>query len=186
VQWLGEFQVLACIPLSSSVPFKDVADIAGVPEAQLCRVVHMTATAGFLQQPQPGHVAHTPLSAPFVTKPSFLDAAMFLSETVAPTALQMGVATRRFGHSHRPNESAYNVAFSTSSTFASICEQRSKLQRQWPAYLHYTAGDIDASVTEVLTRLDWLSLGKVTVVEVCPVHILLTDCCLFIGHQTNI
>lgn len=158
--------MLACIPLRSSVPFKDVADIVGVPEAQLCRIVHMTAAAGFLQQPQPGHVAHTPLSAPFVTKPSFLDAAMFLSETVAPSALHMAEATQRFGHTHRPEESAYNVAFNASATFASIYEKRSKLQRQWPAYLHYIAGDIDASITEVLTQLDWRSIGKATIVEV--------------------
>jgi hypothetical protein len=166
VQWLGEFQVLACIPLSSSVPFKDVADIVGVPEAQLCRVVHMTATAGFLQQPQPGHVAHTALSAPFVIKPSYLDAAMFLSETVAPSALHMAVATQRFGHTHRPEESAYNAAFNTSATFATIYEKRSKLQRQWPAYLRNLGGDTDLSITEVLSQLDWSSIGKATIVEV--------------------
>ena len=171
LQWLGEFQVLACIPLNSSVPFKDVADLAGVPETQLSRVVRMTATTGFLLEPQLGHVAHSPLSAPFVTKPSYLDAAMFLSETAAPTALQMATATQRFGHSQRPNESAYNVAFNTSGTFASAYDQRPKLQRQWPAYLRYGTGDVDASVTDILTRLDWLSLGNAFVVEVSlPPH----------------
>ncbi|MCJ1251841.1 hypothetical protein MMC30_009079 [Trapelia coarctata] len=166
LHWLGEFQVLACIPLSGSVPFKDVADLTGVPETQLCRVVRMMATAGFLHEPHLGHVAHSALSTPFVTKPTFLDAAMFLSETAAPTALQMAVATQRFGHSQRPNESAYNVAFNTSATFASACEQRPKLQRQWPAYLRYGTDDVDASVTDILTRLDWLSLGNASVVEV--------------------
>lgn len=47
LQWLGDFQVLACIPLKGSVPAKDVADIVNVPELQLCRIVRMTATAGF-------------------------------------------------------------------------------------------------------------------------------------------
>ena len=158
--------MLACIPLSGSVPFKDVAELAGVPETQLCRVVRMTATAGYLHEPQPGHVAHSALSAPFVTKPSFLDVAMFLSETAAPTSLQMAVATQHFGHSQRSNESAYNVAFNTSVAFASACEQRSKLQRQWNAYLRCGTGDVDASVTDILTRLDWLSLGNASVVEV--------------------
>lgn len=124
------------------------------------------ATVGFLREPQPGHVAHSALSAPFVTKPSYLDAAMFLSETAAPTALQMAAATQRFGQSQHANESAYNVAFNTPATFAGACEQRSKLQRQWPAYLRYGTGDVDASVTDILTRLDWLSLGNVFVVEV--------------------
>ena len=166
LHWLGEFQVLACIPLSGSVPFKDVADLAGVTESQVSRVVRMTATAGFLHEPQPGHVAHSTMSAPFVTKPSFLDAAMFLSEIAAPTALQIAVATQRFGHSQRPNECAYNLAFNTSATFASACERQSRLQRQWPAYLRYGTGDVDASITDILTRLDWPSLGNTSVVEV--------------------
>lgn len=158
--------MLACIPLNGSVSCKDVADLAGVPETQLCRIVRMTATAGFLCEPLPGRIAHSPLSAPFVTKPSLLDAAMFLSETAAPAALQMAMATQRFGNSQRPNESAYNVAFNTSTTFANTCEQRPKLQRQWPAYLRYGTGEADANLTDILTRLDWLSLGRASVVEV--------------------
>ena len=126
----------------------------------------MTATAGFLHEPRPAHVAHSTLSAPFVTRPSYLDAVMFLSETAAPAALHMAAATQRFGQSQRPHESAYNVALNTSVTFASMCEQRSKLQRQWPAYLHHAMGDVELSITDVLTCFDWLSLGNATVVEV--------------------
>lgn len=126
----------------------------------------MMATAGFLHEPQPGCVEHSALSAPFVTKPSLLDAAMFLSESAAPTALQMAAATQRFGHSQRPDESAYNIASNTSTAFASACEQQSRLKRRWSAYLRYGTGDVDTSVTDILTRLDWLSLGNTSVVEV--------------------
>jgi hypothetical protein len=80
--------------------------------------------------------------------------------------LQMEVATRRFGSSQQPNESAYNAAFNTSATFASVYKQRSKLQRQWQAYHRYVSGDADSNITDVLTRLDWLSLGNASVVEV--------------------
>lgn len=166
IHWLGEFRVLACIPLQGSVPFKDVAELVGVPDTQLRRIVRMTATAGFLHEPRPAHVAHSALSAPFVTRPSYLDAAMFLSETAAPAALHMAAATHRFGQSPRPHESAYNVALGTSVPFASMCEQRSTLQRQWPAYLPHAMGDVELSVTDLLTCFDWLSLGNATVVEV--------------------
>ncbi|KAL3470935.1 histidine phosphatase superfamily [Aspergillus californicus] len=166
LQWLGEFQVLAYIPLNSSVPIKDLADLTGIPETHLLRVLRMTATAGFLQEPQTGHVAHSALSAPFVTRPCYLDAAMFLAGTAAPSALQMATATQRFGPSLRTNETAYNVAFNTSATFASSCEQRSKLQRQLPAFLQYGTGDIDGPVTDLLSRLDQLRRGNISVVEV--------------------
>ena len=165
LRWLGEFQVLACIRLRGSVPAKDVADLAGVPETELCRVVRMMATAGFLHEPEPGHIAHTALSASFVTKLSYLDAAMFLAETAAPTALQMAAATQRYGHSNRPSECAYTLALNTSQTFQSACEERAKLHRQWSAYLQYT-GDMTDSVIELFSRLDWHSLGKACIVDV--------------------
>ncbi|KAL9066490.1 MAG: hypothetical protein Q9161_007553 [Pseudevernia consocians] len=106
LKWLGEFQVLACIPLGGSIPAKEVADLAGVPETQLCRVVRMTAIAGFLHEPRPGHIAHTALSAPFVTNLSFLDTTMFLAEIAAPTALHMATATQRHGHLESPSDKA--------------------------------------------------------------------------------
>lgn len=137
-----------------------------MPDTQLRRIVRMTASAGFLHESRPAHVAHSALSAPFVTRPSYLDAVMFLSETAAPAALHMAAATRRFGQSPRPHESAYNVALNTSVTFATMCEQRSTLQRQWPAYLRHAMGDVELGVTDVLTCFDWLSLGIATVVEV--------------------
>ncbi|KAL4935852.1 hypothetical protein BDV06DRAFT_233903 [Aspergillus oleicola] len=166
LQWLGEFQVLACIPLTGSVPIKDVADLAGVPESHLSRMVRMTATAGFLQEPQPGQVAHSALSAPFVTKPSYLDAVMFLAGTVAPAALQMPAATQRFGPSLRPNETAYNLAFNNPATLASTCEQQPKLQRQWPAFLRYGTINTEDRVTDLLSRLDHFRRGNISIVEV--------------------
>ncbi|KAL4975326.1 histidine phosphatase superfamily [Aspergillus desertorum] len=166
LQWLGEFQILACIPLSGTVPIKDVADLAGVPENQLSRIVRMTATAGFLHEPDPGHVAHSALSAPFVTKPSYLDAVMFLAGTVAPSALQMPLATQRFRQSLCPDETAYNLALNSPATFASTSEQRPKLQRQWPAFLRYGTNDTDDRVTDLLSGLDHFRRGNISVVEV--------------------
>ena len=166
LQWLGEFQVLACIPLDRSVPFKDVADISGVPEAQLCRVARMMATAGFLHEPRPGQVAHSLLSAQFVTHPAFLDAAMFISETAAPAALKMSSATKEFASSDRAYQSSYNIAFDRSISFARCFEQRPKLQRQFTAYLSAVNIDEDAGVQDVLMQLDWRSLGDATIVDV--------------------
>lgn len=158
--------MLACIPLHGSVLIHDIAELAGVPEIQLYRIIRMTVTAGFLQESPPGQVAHTALSARFVTKPSYLDAAMFLAETAAPAALHMAVATQRFGTSPHPNESAYNLAFNTSDTFTTSREQRPRLQRQWPAYLRYAMEDVEDAVTDILSGMEQLRQGNVTIVEV--------------------
>ncbi|KAI0403082.1 hypothetical protein F4802DRAFT_572995 [Xylaria palmicola] len=166
LRWLGEFQVLAFIPLHGSVSTQDVADLAGMPEAHLSRVVQMTVTAGFLRQPQPGQVAHTALSASFVTNPSLLDAVLFLSEVAAPTALQMAAATQNYGISQRPDETAYNLTFHTPNAFSNAYEQRPRLQRQWPAYLRFGMGDFEASAINILSQYPWNVLDGATVVEV--------------------
>ncbi|RYP41562.1 hypothetical protein DL767_000904 [Monosporascus sp. MG133] len=168
LRWLRSFQILPCIPLNDSASLKDVADLAGVPEAQLSRVVRMTATAGFLHEPQPGLIAHTALSASFVTQLSYLDAAMFLAETGAPAALQMAAATKLQGQPGGPNDAvtAYAVAFNTSQTFPVACDQRKKLQRQWLAYFRCSV-DVEETVPEILGRLDWIRVGNACVVDVC-------------------
>lgn len=147
------------------MPAKEIADLAGVEELMLCRVAHMTATAGFLHEPRPGHIAHTALSAPFVTNLSFLDATMFLAETVAPSSLQMPTSTQRHRERAASTDSAYSVAFGTSQPFHSACIDRSKLQRQWSSYNRFT-GDVDTSLNELLGRLNWRSLGSACIVEV--------------------
>ncbi|KAI0841391.1 hypothetical protein F5Y06DRAFT_285499 [Hypoxylon sp. FL0890] len=168
LRWLGDFQVLACIPLNDNAPIKDVADLTGVSESQLARIVRMTATAGFLREPRPGFIAHTALSARFVTQYSFLDAAMFLAETGVPAALQTSVATRFQGQPGRPSDAMtpYSIAFNTSQAFSLACEQRKKLQRQWPAFFR-CASDAEDSITEVLSQLDWLRIGESCIVDVC-------------------
>ncbi|KAL2192222.1 hypothetical protein P885DRAFT_82414 [Corynascus similis CBS 632.67] len=165
LQWLGEFQVLACIPLNDSVSVQEVADLAGVPEPELMRVVRMTAISGFLEEPQPGWVRHTVLSALFVTKPGYLDAAMFLAGTVMPAALKMPTATYRFEDMQMPHQAAYNLACNSLSSFASDCDRLPKLQRQWAAYVQYGTGDMLDTATDMLTCLEPLAHSTAKVVE---------------------
>lgn len=173
LQWLGEFQVLACIPLGSSVAAKDLADLAGVPEEQLLRVARMTATAGFLHEPEPGFLAHTPLSEPFVTKLVYLDATMFLSQTAAPAASMMAAATKR-NRLGQGEETALNLALgipSVSETFQSMRQSRPKLQRQWLA-LQRCEADREACIVELLSQLDWQTLQNAYVVDVSGASVL--------------
>ncbi|KAH8726144.1 O-methyltransferase family protein [Phaeosphaeriaceae sp. PMI808] len=166
LKWLGDLQILACIPVHGSVPIGDVADLAGVPENHLYQVVRLTATAGFLFEPQPGHIAHTPLSAPFVTNLSYLDATMFLAGTLVPASLQMATVSRRSSPSGPSTYSAYNLASGSEHSFELTCVTQPKIQRQWSAY-RSCVGDLDDSITELLARLNWRSLGSMCVVDTC-------------------
>ncbi|KAJ5527918.1 hypothetical protein N7513_012077 [Penicillium frequentans] len=164
VQWLSSLQVLICLPLGVNLAIKNLAQLAGVQETALARVVRMTASRGFLQEPQPGQIMHTPLSSRFVSHRRFRDATMFLAECCTPSALHMKPAVQHPTTGDVPCESGYSLAFSTSVPFTKACSMAPKLQRQWSAFLQYTR-HFDKGFTEVLTRLDWANLGESCIVE---------------------
>ncbi|KAI0539698.1 hypothetical protein GGR58DRAFT_463806 [Xylaria digitata] len=166
LRWLGDFQILPCIPLSESASIKDIADLTGVSEMQLSRIVRTTAMAGFLREPMPGLVAHTELSARFITKQSFLDAVMFLAETGTPVALKTSVATRLQGRLGTIDATTpYTVAFNTSRGFQVACEQSKKLRRQWLAFSRCVVNAKD-DFTETLGQLDWFRTRDARIVDV--------------------
>lgn len=157
--------MLAFIPLEGIARRRDIADLAGVPEPVLARVVRMTSTAGFLCEPKPHQIAHTSLSATFVTKPQFLDAAMFVAGTIAPAALHMTTATKQLMKQARAQQCSYTLASATGQSLQAECEQQPSLRRQRAAYLRWSA-NADDCVAEVLSRLDWGQMTKACVVEV--------------------
>lgn len=149
------------------MPIKDLADLAGVPESQLGRVIRFTATSGFLHEPVTNYVSHTSLSAQFTADQSWLDAAVFAAEVATPTALHMPAATQRFGSSRDPTETAYNLALNTRRPFSAAIQERPRLGRQWSAYLHQAVGlHQEKDMVEMLSQLNWSNLGDALVVEV--------------------
>ncbi|KAL7783878.1 hypothetical protein V8C37DRAFT_396669 [Trichoderma ceciliae] len=190
IQWLAEFQILACIPAGNpavnerpagfkggrstlgveperAMPIKDLAELAGVSQALLTRIVRLTSTYGFLQEAEPGFVAHTRLSSQFVVDHSFLDAATFLADSVAPAALRMvnGLPPPR-GPRFEPHIFG-NVGVSPPSPFHVARQERPKLNRQWLAYLRHAAGLCHAEeVAEMLAQLNWSNISNACIVEV--------------------
>lgn len=133
-----------------------------MPESQLLLVVQTMATVRFLQMPQPGHVGHTALSAAFVTKPSLLDAALFMTEVGAPTAFRMAEATKRASGGEATT--AYSLASPEFTSFANDCKGKPRLQRQWLAHIRYTICEDESSVLDVLIQCDWSNLRGNSVV----------------------
>ncbi|CZT25468.1 uncharacterized protein RCC_11200 [Ramularia collo-cygni] len=158
LQWLCDFQVLACIPLKQMLAFHDVADLVNVPEDHLTRVVRMVATVPFLSEPIPGFVAHNQLSADFVARLSSSDALSFICDVSLPSALHMSRATRFYGASEQPLESSFSLQSGSTKTILSACEQDSKFRRQLSALDETLAASSAGQFKELLLGLDWASM----------------------------
>ena len=166
LKWLNDFQVLACIPMNDKISVSNVSDLLGVPALELCRVVRMTATAGILCEPEPGSVAHTPMSIYFVTRPSLLDTTVFIAATAAPTALHMADATRVGKDALQAHVSAYGLFSNSSASLEARCEQEPRLRRQVVAFQRFAASVADEDGITAISSLDWHRLGAAKVVEV--------------------
>ncbi len=100
---------MACIPLDGSVPYADIATVAGVPETQLRSICRMAMTRNLLCEPKPGEVAHNAVSKTFVSNPGLVDWALFMTEFSMPTAAKLVEATEKWGNTSKKNETAFNV-----------------------------------------------------------------------------
>ncbi|GIK06080.1 hypothetical protein Aspvir_010198 [Aspergillus viridinutans] len=169
LRWLAEFQVPACIPLDGSASIKDIAELVGVPETHICRIVRMSMTAGFLREPQPGYMAHSALSAAFVTNPSYFDAMMFLARIATPAALNMPLVTRQRS-ADLGERTAQNELGNTPASLAHLLDPSEtvppRLERQWHAYLRFGTGNVSDTATDILSCLEPLQAANASVVEV--------------------
>ncbi|TQN67602.1 Dothistromin biosynthesis regulatory protein aflJ, partial [Colletotrichum shisoi] len=165
LQWLGQFQILSYVPLTKTVAYNDLAGLAGVPPAQIRRIVRMAATVGILREPKPGHVAHTPLSAQMYKKPSYSDAVGFTAETVVPTSLRMADAARQQMRYHQEDANPFQTATDPSFSLASACERDHRPRRRAVAFRRLTAVNRTSAVLEVLSSVNLEELGQ-TVVDV--------------------
>jgi hypothetical protein len=157
LKWMGEYQIIAYIPLDDIISLEELANLADVSEHTLSRVVRMTATAGFLYEPQPGHVAHTSLSLSFTTELSYFDAAMFLANKVAPASFDLAF----FANEH--DGTAMHLQSPRPLDFLS---QEPQTNRQWQAF-RQSMGSMSNSLAYLPNMLNWRSLGDASVVDIC-------------------
>ncbi|KAK5011228.1 hypothetical protein LTR28_004735 [Elasticomyces elasticus] len=166
IQWLCGFQVLACIPLEGSVLYSEIAEIAGVPEAQLRSVARMMMTSNFLYEPRLGELAHSTLSAHFVTDPALLDSAVFMTDVSMPAAAKLARATEIFGATEQRNQTALNVAFETEMPFYKFVAQSPKMEKQFAAYTKNVTTNEETNIKHLLTGFSWSALNEATVIDV--------------------
>lgn len=166
IRWLCHFRILSFIPLHGSVPYSEVAMVAGVPDAQLKSVARMAMLSNFLREPVPNEVGHSATSALFVTNPGMLDWALFMAAETAPGAMVFVEATERWGSTSQRNQTAFNIARNTDRTFLDYVNQDPDLSKKFAAYMKNLLSSEGTSLRHLLNGFDWASLGEATVVDV--------------------
>lgn len=126
----------------------------------------MAITSGCLCEPQPGEIAHNPVSRQFVTLPAYLGWIRFMTDFYMPVSAQMAEATEKWGESEQPTETAVNLAMNTPlSAFTFITRSR-EFNKLFGGYMKGVAASEGTAVRHLLEDYDWAQLNQGLVVHV--------------------
>ncbi|KAJ9606818.1 hypothetical protein H2200_008828 [Cladophialophora chaetospira] len=167
LRWIVHLNIPVHVSLDTPISYAVVAQAAKVPEQQLRQVARMAATSGFLSQPSPNMLAHTPLSARFVTNPLYREAALYQTETEGGIALNMTPMTSKYRGSEKINETAHNIFDKTDLRYFQYLDKRSKSVFRYQAAMTVLGGyGKETSTRHLVEMFDWAGLGEAEVVDV--------------------
>ncbi|KAL9097778.1 MAG: hypothetical protein Q9165_000104 [Trypethelium subeluteriae] len=164
--WLTEFDVLNHIPVNQTLSFEEVAKSAKVPTDRLRRVVRMAATSNILQEPTPGHVAHTRLSAQMIADPIYLAWVRYVIKYGSTSAGHFARADKKWDHSKEKNHTAWNLAQNVDEPLFVHVGKNKEMTADFAGYMKNMKMSEGLSLKHVLSGFDWASLGEGHVVDI--------------------
>ncbi|KAF4429940.1 cercosporin toxin biosynthesis protein [Fusarium austroafricanum] len=160
VRWLVDLDVLQHLPPSGSIAYSALASQAGVPEKQLRGVARMAVVNGFLEEPLPGHVAHSRASALLARDENYMNWARWMVNYSVPVAYRFSDATRRWGDTDIKNQTAFNLALETSDPFFDHVQKTADLASVFSGYMRAFTASPRLSLQHAIDGFDWGSLPR--------------------------
>ncbi|KAI1467890.1 S-adenosyl-L-methionine-dependent methyltransferase [Daldinia caldariorum] len=159
LRWLLHFKIFTHVPADSKpIAYATLASLASVPLGRLQSVARMAMTAGLFAEPDPGHVAHSPLSLRFATDALLRDWAVFITEYGAPATQAMTEATEKWGESRALDQTAWNVFGGTTKTFFEYLKDVPGMVDLFSRYMQGQGLSEGMRLEHVLDGFDWAGL----------------------------
>ncbi|KAI1748151.1 S-adenosyl-L-methionine-dependent methyltransferase [Xylaria castorea] len=114
---LIEFNIPELVPLEGTISLSELAAKAGLLEDKLARIVRYAITNFIFHEPNPGHIAHTALSATIARSPQLTAFLRLALLDLAPITAAVPRALRKWPQTEATNECAVNAAYDTEDPF---------------------------------------------------------------------
>ncbi|KAI0535311.1 S-adenosyl-L-methionine-dependent methyltransferase [Xylaria digitata] len=114
---LLEFNIPELVPLEGAISLSSLAEKVGLLEDKLARIVRYAITNFVFSEPEPNYIAHTPLSAALMRDPQFATYLRLSLVDLAPIAVALPQALRKWPMTESVTECAVNAAFDTNDSF---------------------------------------------------------------------
>ncbi|KAI0402485.1 S-adenosyl-L-methionine-dependent methyltransferase [Xylaria palmicola] len=116
---LLEFNIPELVPLEGAISLSELAVKVGLLEDKLARIVRYAMTNFVFCEPEPNYIAHTALSAALARDTQFATYLRLNLLDLAPIAVALPAALRRWPRTEAITECAVNAAFDTADPFFS-------------------------------------------------------------------
>lgn len=118
----------------------------------------MAVSNGFLQEPLPGHVAHSRISSAVTRDENFKSWAQWVVNYSVPVAYKFADATRKWGNTHAKDQTAFNLALDTSDPFFDHVRQNSDMTSVFSRYMRNITTSKPWSLEHAVDGFNWASL----------------------------
>ncbi|KAI2777461.1 hypothetical protein F4815DRAFT_481568 [Daldinia loculata] len=132
----------------------------------------MAMTAGLFTEPDPTHIAHSPLSLRFATDALLRDWAIFITKYGEPATQAMTEATEKWGDSKALDETAWNVFGGTTKPFFEYLKDVPGMVDLFSRYMQSQGLSEGMRLEHVLDGFDWAKLdANAQIIDVSPLMI---------------
>ncbi|KAM3065297.1 hypothetical protein ACMFMG_004318 [Clarireedia jacksonii] len=166
LRWLSHFNIFSHVPITGSISYEKLSEMAAVSVVQLRTICRMAMTNKVLREPEANQVAHTSISASFVRNPMLRDWAMFMAENSATCALKMTDAAVKWPGSTSKIHTGFNVAFDTDLPVFDYYHAHPVQREEFNTYMRMVTNTDGLSLRHLLNGFHWKELGQATVVDV--------------------
>jgi 6-hydroxytryprostatin B O-methyltransferase len=167
LRFIYHFKLADAVPLDGKISYKELSEKAGVDEKRVKTIIRYAMTNNIFREPKAGYVAHTAGSSLFVKQKGVRDWVGYTSEETYPASAKLVEATKKWGASGDPRETAYNLAFDTRlPMFEHMAQSPERGERFANVMIEMTSTD-GYNIRHLVNGFDWEGLEDgATVVDV--------------------
>lgn len=114
---LIEFDIPSLVPLDGTISIAALSEQSGLSEDKLSRIILYATTNYIFQEPSPGTIAHTAASAALARDEQFSVFLRLVLVELAPIAVSLTKACKRWPQSEKPHECGVNAMSGTDDKF---------------------------------------------------------------------
>ncbi|KAM0811987.1 putative O-methyltransferase domain-containing protein [Seiridium cardinale] len=130
---LIEFNIPSLVPLDGTVSIAALASQTGLSEDKLSRIIRYATTNFIFYEPSPGNIAHSAASAALARDEQFSMFLRLVLVELAPIAVSLPAACKKWPQSEKPNECGVNAMSGTNDKFFEWLSRDARRQETFDA-----------------------------------------------------